>query len=303
MDRLIGLIKKFNNPCVVGLDTKLSFIPDYIKKKAIEKYLNTPKAAAFAIYYFNKKIIDSIKDFVPAIKLQMAFYEAFGVHGFSALEKTAKYAKENGLYVIFDGKRNDIFSSMESYSKAYLGETELFNDKKFSAFCCDSLTINPYLGSDTIKAVLKDCEKFEKTVFVLVKTSNPSSNELQSIKSKENKFVFEKIAEICQELGKNSIGKFGFFKIGAVVGATQKNELKFLRENFKNIFFLIPGYGAQKADAKDIASAFKNKLGAIVNSSRKILTAWQQNKANEKDFAKCAREEAKKMQKEINSLI
>lgn len=233
----------------------------------------------------------------------MAFYEAFGVHGFSALEKTAKYAKENGLYVIFDGKRNDIFSSMESYSKAYLGKTELFNGKKFSAFCCDSLTINPYLGSDTIKAVLKDCEKFEKTVFVLVKTSNPSSNELQSIKSKENKFVFEKIAEICQELGKNSIGKFGFFKIGAVVGATQKNELKFLRENFKNIFFLIPGYGAQKADAKDIANAFKNKLGAIVNSSRKILTAWQQNKANEKDFAKCAREEAKKMQKEINSLI
>lgn len=303
MDRLIYLIKKFNNPCVVGLDTKLSFIPNYIKKKAMEKYLNTPKAAAFAIYNFNKKIIDSIKDFVPAVKLQMACYEAFGAFGMLALEKTAKYAKENGLYVIFDGKRNDIFSSMENYSKAYLGETELFNEKKFSAFCCDSLTINPYLGSDTIKAVLKECTKFKKTVFVLLKTSNPSSNEIQSIKTKKDQFVFEKIAEICQELGKNNIGKFGFSCLGAVVGATQKNELKFLREKLPNTFFLIPGYGAQKADAKDIAQAFKNKLGGIVNSSRKILTAWQKNEVKEEDFAKSAREEAKKMQNEINSLI
>ena len=303
MDRLIYLIKKFNNPCVVGLDTKLSFIPNYIKKKAMEKYLNTPRAAAFAIYYFNKKIIDSIKDFVPAVKLQMACYEAFGSFGIKALEKTAKYAKENGLYVIFDGKRNDIFSSMQSYSKAYLGETELFNGEKFSAFCCDSLTINPYLGSDTIKAVLKECEHFKKTVFVLLKTSNPSSNELQTIKTKENEFVFEKIAEICKKLGEKSIGKFGFSCLGAVVGATQKNELEFLRKKFPNTFFLIPGYGAQKGNAKDIAKAFKNKLGGIVNSSRKILTAWQQNNAKEQDFAKSARKEAKKMQKEINSLI
>ncbi len=303
MDRLISLIKKLNNPCVVGLDTKLSFVPQYIKKAALEEFGNSPTAAAFAITVFNKKIIDYVKDIVPAVKLQMACYEEFGPSGLKALEETAKYAKQSGLYVIFDGKRNDIKSSMECYSNAYLGQTELFYGKKYSAFCCDSLTINAYCGRDTIDAVLKDCEKFDKTIFVLFKTSNPSSSNIQDIKTKNETTIFEEMGKLCEDLGKKTIGSFGYSKIGAVVGATHEKELETLRNMFKNTFFLIPGYGAQGATAKNVSKAFKNKIGGIVNSSRQILTAWQKNNAKEEFFAEEARKEVEKMKKDLNMAI
>ena len=304
MDRLIELIEKKNNPTVVGLDTKLSYIPEYIKKDAISKFkYDAEMASAYAMLQFNKQIIDEIKEIVPAIKLQMACYEAFGVFGIKALKETAKYIKNCGMYVIFDGKRNDISSSMECYSNAYLGKTKLIDGKEYSPFCCDSLTINPYLGSDSIKVVLNDCEKFDKTVFVLIKTSNLSSGEIQNIKNAQNKHVYEKVIEICNEIGKKTIGKYGYQKIGIVVGATQKEELKNLRETLKNTFFLVPGYGAQGATAKDVAVAFKDKKGAIINSSRQILCAWQKNNEKEENFAKAAKEETEKMRDEINKLI
>ena len=304
MDRLIELIEKKNNPTVVRLDTRLSFIPQFIKNEAMLKFKeDDEKASAYAILQFNKIIVDEIKDIVPAIKLQMACYEAFGVFGIKALKETALYIKNCGLYVIFDGKRNDIGSSMECYSNAYLGKTKLLNGRKYSPFYCDSLTINPYLGSDTIKTVLKDCIQFNKTVFVLLKTSNPSSFEIQNIKDKENKNVFEKVFEICNEIGKTTTGKYGYQKIGVVVGATQKKELEYLRKTLKNVFFLVPGYGAQGASAKDIVVAFENKKGAIINSSRQILCSWQKNNEEEKNFAKAARKEAEKMRDEINKLI
>ena len=303
MDRLISLINKLNNPSVVGLDTRLSYIPQYIKKTALKEFGNSPTAAAFAITVFNKKIIDSIKDLVPAVKIQMACYEKFGPSGIKALEETAKYAKESGLYVIFDGKRNDIKSSMECYSNAYLGQTELFDGKKYSAFCCDSLTVNAYCGRDTIDAVLQDCEEFDKTIFVLLKTSNSSSSNIQDIKTKSKTTIFEEMGRLCENLGKTTIGSFGYSKIGAVVGATHKKELESLRNIFKNTFFLIPGYGAQGATAKDVSKAFKNKIGGIVNSSRQILTAWQKNNAKEELFAEEARKEAEKMKQDLNMAI
>ena len=302
MDRLIELEEKLNNRTVVGLDTRLSYIPKYIKEKALFKFQDEEEAAAYAILEFNKEIIDQIKDIVPAIKLQMACYEAFGVFGIKALKETAEYIKKNQMYVIFDGKRNDIGSSMIEYKKAYLSKTTLFN-KEYSPFYCDSLTINPYLGSDTIKAVLDDCKRYDKTIFVLLKTSNPSSSEIQNMVDKDNVKVFEKVARICEELGKDTLGKFGYQKIGAVVGATHKEELKNLRKNFKNTFFLVPGYGAQGATAMDVSVAFTEKKGAIINSSRAILCAWQKNGEEEKNFAKAAREEAIKMRDEINMFI
>ena len=303
MDKLIKLIKKFKNPSVIGLDTKLEYIPQHIKNNAISKYGNNFKAACFAMLSFNKKIVDEIKDIVPAVKLQMACYETFGSEGIKTLEETAKYAQDAGLYVIFDGKRNDIQSSMESYSNAYLGKTKLLNGEEIKTFHCNSLTINLYLGKDSLSPVLKNCEKYNKTAFVLFKTSNPSSEDVQNIKTKENVKVYEKIGKICEELSKKTIGELGYSKIGAVVGATQKEELKTLREMFKNTFFLIPGYGAQKGNAKDISLAFENGIGGIVNSSRKILTSWQKNNIKEEDFAKQAREEAIKMRDELNSYI
>ncbi len=303
MDELIYKIKNLNSPIVVGLDTRLCHIPNYIQNEVIKKYGNTQKAAAEAIVFFNKKILDEIKNVVPAIKLQLACYEAYGAQGIMALCETAKYAKENGFYVIFDGKRNDIQSSMQSYSDAYLGETELFKGKKEKVFCCDSLTVNGYLGTDSIKVVLKDCIKFNKTIFVLLKTSNPSSYEIQDEKNKEGKTIYQKMGQLCEQLAKETVGEFGYGKIGAVVGATHKKELKQLRENFLNTFFLVPGYGAQKATADDVSVAFKNGIGAIINSSRKVLTAWQKEGEKEENFAVAAKKEAEEMRREIVSKI
>lgn len=303
MDYLIYLIQKLKNPSVVGLDTNLSFIPQYIKKKAVLKFGDTEKAAAIAVTEFNKKIIDALYDIVPAVKIQLAFYEVLGAQGIRAAQETAKYAKEAGMYVIFDGKRNDIASSMNYYSKAYLGHIELLNGKKYSAFNCDSLTVNGYLGSDSINSLLKDCENFKKTIFVLWKTSNPSSKEIQDLSTKSDEKVFEKMAKICTSLGKNSIGEFGYSNIGAVVGATNKKELEKLRNAFPNTFFLVPGFGAQGGCAKDVSVAFKNKVGAIINSSRKIISAWQQTNEKEENFAKAAKLAAQQMKQELNMYI
>lgn len=299
MDNLIKLIKKFNNPSVVGLDTTLTYIPNHIKKEAILKYNNTPKAAAYAITTFNKKIIDEIKYVVPAVKFQMACYEALGYNGIYSLQQSCEYAKNSGMYVILDGKRNDISSSMKYYSNAYLGQTELLNGKRYSAFNCDCLTINGYLGSDSLKIVLEDCIKYSKEVFVLLKTSNPSSAEIQDEKTSNSIPIYEKMGEICETLSKEYIGQYGYSKIGAVVGATYPEQLQYLRERFKNTFFLVPGYGAQGATAKNVKFAFKDGIGAIINSSRNIIAAWQKDLVNEYEFAKYSKIKAEEMKADI----
>ena len=299
MDRLIDKIKKFMNPTVVGLDPKLSYIPDYIKEESLNNFGNTFKAAADCIVKFNMQIIDAICDIVPAVKPQMAYYELYGYDGILALHKTISYAKSKGMYVIVDGKRNDIGTTMEAYSRAYLGKTELFNGKEHSAFDGDSLTVNGYLGSDGVKPLLSDCLTYDKTIFVLMKTSNPSSGELQDKQFNDNETVYDYMGSMCEEWGKDTIGKYGNSKVGAVVGATYPDELRELRIKFPHTFFLVPGYGAQGGKAGDVALAFKDGIGAIINSSRAILCAWQKNDCDSAEFADQARKEAIRMKKDI----
>ncbi len=302
-DRLIKKIIETKNPTVVGLDPKLEYIPEYIKAESFKKYGETLEGAADAILEYNKGIIDAICDIVPAVKPQCAYYEAFCWYGMRAFAKTVDYAKSKGMYVINDGKRNDIGSTMQLYADAHLGRT-LVGNNSYEALCGDALTVNGYLGTDGIEPVYKACEEYDKGIFVLVKTSNKSSGELQDRKLEDGKTVYTLMAEMCELWGEKSRGEYGYSAIGAVVGATYPEQLKELREAMPHTFILVPGYGAQGGTAKDVATAFdKDGLGAIINSSRGILTAWQKKGMDEKDYAKGAREAAIEMQKDITSHI
>lgn len=302
MDRLIDKIKEKNNPTVAGLDPKLEFIPSRIKSRCTEQYGNTMKAAAEALYKFNIGLIDAICDIVPAVKPQCAYYEMYGFHGVEALYKTIAYAKQRGMYVITDGKRNDIGSTMDAYAIAHLGETELFDGKTEEAFGADALTVNGYLGSDGINPLLQICKDYGKSIFVLVKTSNPSSGELQD-KLLDGRPMYEEMGNMCQCWGEGLIGKYGYSPVGAVVGATYPEQLAELRKAMPHTFFLVPGYGAQGGGAKDISGAFSGGIGAVVNNSRGIMCAYKKHGAAERDYAKAAREEALRMRDDINSVI
>lgn len=302
MDMLIEKIINTKNPTVVGLDPKIEFVPKFIIDKYISKYSDVLEFAANAIFEFNKGIIDSICDIVPAIKPQVAYYEMYGYHGVQALAKTINYAKDKGLFVIVDGKRNDIGTTMEAYATAYLGEI-LINGEKVRPFKGDSLTVNGYLGSDGIFPLLDICKEYDKSIFVLVKTSNPSSGELQDQKISD-KYVYSLMGELCENWGASTIGKYGYSKVGAVVGATYPQQLKILREEMSHTMFLIPGFGAQGGLASDVALGFdKNGLGAIVNSSRGIICAYQNSKYNDSDYQLAARDASIKMRDDILSFI
>ncbi len=302
-DRLIDKIKEMKNPTVVGLDPKLSYIPEYIKAEAFAKYGETLEGAANAILVYNKGIIDAICDIVPAIKPQCAYYEALGWQGMKVLEETIAYGKNKGMFVINDGKRNDIGSTMELYADAHLGQTQV-GDNLYEAFSGDSLTVNGYLGTDGIAPVLKACETYDKGIFVLVKTSNQSSGELQDKELKEGKTVYGEMAKMCESWGEGNRGKYGYSAVGAVVGATYTKQLEEMRAAMPHTFILVPGYGAQGGTAADVAPAFdKDGLGAIINSSRGILTAWQKKSMTETDYAKGAREAALEMKADITQYI
>ena len=302
MDQLIKKIIATKNPTVVGLDPKLDYVPDYIKEKIFERYGNTLKAAGKALLKFNMGLIDELYDIVPAIKPQIAYYEMYGYEGIKAFTKTIEYAKEKGMYVIIDGKRNDIGTTMESYGIAHLGYTEV-NGEKIPAFNGDCLTVIGYLGTDGISPLLKICEEQEKGIFVLVKTSNPSSGELQD-KFIHKQHVYEVMGDMCESWGKDSIGEYGYSRVGAVVGATYPEQLEELRKKLPHTFFLVPGYGAQGGGADDVKYAFdENGLGAIVNSSRGIMCAYKNGNFTEKEFGKAARLEALRMRDDIGNVI
>lgn len=302
LDRLIEKIAEKQNPTVAGLDPKLDYVPQYIKKKAFEKYGETLKGAAKALLWFNKELIDALCDIVPAVKPQAAYYEMYGYAGVKTLYKTQEYARSKGMFVITDGKRNDIGSTMEAYAAAHLGKVKVGNEE-FEPFLGDALTVNGYLGSDGIKPVIKVCNEYDKGMFVLAKTSNPSSGELQDMKIGD-RAVYEIMGDMCEEWGKELMGKYGYSGVGIVAGATYPEQIAILRERLPHTFFLIPGYGAQGASAKDISAAFdKNGLGGIVNSSRGIMCAYQKEKCDEKDFAQAARREAIRMRDEIMGFV
>lgn len=302
-DRLIKKIIETKNPTVVGLDPKLDYIPEFIKQECFEKDGQTLKAAANAILTFNKMIIDEIYDIVPAIKPQAAYYEMYGFYGVKTLTETIAYAKEKGMFVITDGKRNDIGATMEAYTTAHLG-TVMVGDTECEPFGADALTVNGYLGTDGIAPLLKVCGEKDKGIFVLVKTSNKSSGELQD-KLIGDTPVYAVMGDMCENWGSQQIGEYGYSSVGAVVGATYPQQLSELRERLPHTMFLVPGYGAQGGGAKGIAGAFDDKgLGAIVNSSRAIMCAYK-NEENcpEQDFAKAARREAIRMRDDITSYI
>ncbi len=302
-DRLIEKIIETNNPTVAGLDPKLDYVPSFIKDACFAKYGETLEGAAASLFEFNKALIDELYDIVPAVKPQAAYYEMYGWQGVRALADTIAYARSKGMFVITDGKRNDIGTTMEAYATAHLGDT-LLGSASVEAFGADALTVNGYLGSDGINPLLKICEEKDKGIFVLVKTSNPSSGELQDRKLAD-KTVYETMGEMCEAWGESSRGKYGYSAVGAVVGATYPEMLGELRAKLPHTFFLVPGYGAQGGGAQDAKFAFdENGLGAIINSSRGIMCAWKkQDGATEKDFAAAARAEALRMRDDLRSVI
>ena len=302
-DRMIEKIVETQNPTVAGLDPKLAYIPNYILDAAVEKYGKTLEAAAAALVEYNKGLIDALCDIVPAVKPQAAYYEMYGWQGVKALAETVAYAQEKGMFVITDGKRNDIGATMEAYATAHLGTTDVFGEQ-VDAFGADALTVNGYLGTDGIKPLLNVCGAKDKGIFVLVKTSNPSSGELQDQKMESGKTVYETMGAFCETWGETVMGKYGYSGVGAVVGATYPAQLGEMRGKAPHTFFLVPGYGAQGGAADDAAPAFdKNGLGAIVNSSRGIMCAWQKEKCDEHDYAQAARREAIRMRDEIVARI
>ena len=272
IDKLIEKIIATQNPTCVGLDTQLDYLPDEMRAGVM-----TCGDAAAAILAFNKKLIDSVYDIVPSVKVQVAYYEQYGAAGMQAFLDTVAYAKERGLVVIADCKRNDIGSTAGRYSAAYLGETAL-GEQNVSVAGCDFLTVNAYLGTDGVHPFLDDCKKYDRGLFILVKTSNPSSGELQDLKLSDGRTVYECMGDMVEGWGSDMVGAYGYSAVGAVVGATHPAEAKILRDRLPHTFFLIPGYGAQGGKAEMLKNCFDaNGLGGVVNNSRGILTAYKKN--------------------------
>ncbi|MCL2408346.1 MAG: orotidine-5'-phosphate decarboxylase [Oscillospiraceae bacterium] len=298
-DRLQQKIDEMKNPTVVGLDPALEHVPPEILDKHIAEHGETLQAAAQAVLEFNEGIIDAVHDVVPAVKPQSAFYEALGPDGVAALKMTCDYAKTRGMYVILDGKRNDIGSTASAYSTAYFGKVKV-GGREISAFDVDALTINAYLGSDGVLPFLKTAVECDKAMFALVKTSNPSAGELQDRFIGDDR-MYTVVGDLLEKISRETIGRYGFSRVGAVVGATYPEELEFLRGRLKHTFFLVPGYGAQGGAAADVAHAFdKDGRGAIVNSSRGIIAAWKKTGAGYKESA---RAEALRMRDELRRVV
>ena len=303
IDRLIDKIKETNNPTVMGLDPRFEMLPSCVTNK----YPHTLEGVSKAIIEYNKALIDATCDIIPAIKPQIAFYEMFGIPGMEAFKETCSYAKEKGMVVIGDIKRGDIGSTAAGYSNAYLGKTTI-GDKEESVFDIDFITVNPYMGTDCVKPFIDDCKKYDKGLFILVKTSNPSSGELQDLKLENGEEIYTRVADLVENWGADLRGKYGYSSIAAVVGATYPRQLEDLRTKAPHTFFLIPGYGAQGGKADDIALGFDEQgIGGIINASRSLMCAYKsdrwKDKFSEEDYAKATRAEAIRMRDELNSAI
>jgi orotidine-5'-phosphate decarboxylase len=307
IDRLIQQIKKKNNPSMMGLDPRLENIPAFIREEAYKKYGKNFRGAAEAILVFNKRLIDKTFDLMPAVKPQIAFYEALGEDGLRAFRETCEYAKEKGLLIIGDVKRGDIGATASAYSSAFLGKTKI-GDQLQSVYDVDFITVNPYLGTESIKPFLDDCKKYEKGLFILVKTSNKTSGDLQDLLTFGGKFLYEHVAGLVNRWAEDLKGENGYSAVGAVVGATYPEQLTTLRELLKWSYILVPGYGTQGGTATGAAGAFnRDGLGAIVNSSRGIIQAYTselwKKLYTEEQFDEAARAEVIRMRDELNKEV
>ncbi len=297
IDKLVGKIKKLNAPIVVGLDPNLAFVPDHIKKQFAD-IADPMEAAAESIFQFNKGIVDAVYDLIPAVKPQIAMYEQFGVPGLLAFQKTVEYCHAKDLVVIGDIKRGDIGSTSEAYARGHIGNASPFNE--------DFVTLNPYMGSDSVKPFINYAKPDKKGVFILVKTSNPSSGEFQDRKI-DGRALFEHVADKVNEWGSDYVGECGYSYVGAVVGATYPEQAALVRKLMPKAYILVPGYGAQGATAKDILPNFnEDGLGAIVNSSRGIIAAYKNEKYAKfgpEHYDEAARAAVIDMQKDIASVL
>ena len=294
-DRLIERIIELQNPTCVGLDTSFDYLPDDMRAGAKDF-----SDVAERIFYFNKKLVDTLCDIVPSVKVQIAYYEMYGAEGLKAYRETLSYAAEKGLVVIADAKRNDIGSTAACYSRAFLGETSV-EGARFSAFPSDYVTVNGYLGTDGIVPFVEDCKERDKGIFVLVKTSNPSSGELQNRLLENGTPVYEYMGGLVEKWGESTVGKYGYSAVGAVVGATHPEEAARLRKKLPHTFFLIPGYGAQGGSAEMLRCCFgKDGLGGVVNNSRGILCAYKKTGGT---YYEAARAAAVAMQKDLSEAI
>lgn len=276
---LIEKIKKTNAPIVVGLDPMLSYVPKLLLDAAFAQFGETPEGAAEAIWQYNKGIVDAVYDLIPAVKPQIAMYEQFGIEGVKAFQKTVDYCHEKGLVVIGDVKRGDIGSTSAAYAAGHLGRVQI-GSKSYQTFNEDFATVNPYLGTDGVKPFIDVCREEKKGLFILVKTSNPSSGEFQD-RIIDGKPLYEHVGEKVAEWGADCMGD-SYSYIGAVVGATYPEQGKVLRKIMPKSFILVPGYGAQGGQGKDLVHFFNDDgLGAIVNSSRGIIAAYRQEKYKE----------------------
>jgi len=306
-DRLLHEIDDKGAPICVGLDSYFEKLPAQVATKAVKEHGPTAAAAAAAILEFNKAVIDAIAPDVPVVKLQNACYERHGANGVQAFEDTIGYAKSKGLLVISDAKRSDISSSAEGYADAHLGRTAV-GGKELPGFDADAVTLNPYMGADSVKPFLERCSRYGKGAFVLVKTSNPSSGEIQNLETSDGMNVYEKAALLAGKWAEGLRGKNGFSALGIVAGATYPEEMARLRELLPGVFFLVPGYGAQGAAAEGVRNAFTaHKTGAIVNSSRGIIFAFAKepykSKFGENKFAEAARAAAAAMKEAITAIM
>ena len=304
INKLVDKITKTHAPIVVGLDPMLNYVPEHVQKAAFAEYGETLEGAAEAIWQFNKEIIDKTYDLIPAVKPQIAMYEQFGIPGMIAYEKTVSYAQEKDLVVIGDIKRGDIGSTSAAYAVGHLGKVKVGNNT-FAGFHEDFATVNPYLGSDGVKPFIDVCKEEKKGLFILVKTSNPSSGEFQD-QLIDGKPLYELVGEKVAAWGEDHMGdKYSY--IGAVVGATYPEMGKVLRKVMPKSFILVPGYGAQGGQGKDLVHFFdEDGLGAIVNSSRGIIAAYKQEayaKFGAENFGDASRAAVEAMIKDIDGAL
>ena len=304
INKLVENIKKTNAPIVVGLDPLLNYIPAHIQKKAFQEYGETLEGAGEAIWQFNKEIVDKTWDLIPAVKPQIAMYEQFGIPGLMAYKKTLDYCKSKGLVVIGDIKRGDIGSTSAAYAVGHLGKTQI-GSSKVAAFDEDFATINPYMGSDSVNPFVDVCKEEKKGLFVLVKTSNPSSGEFQD-QLVDGRPLYELVGEKVAQWGENCMGD-SYSYVGAVVGATYPEMGKILRRIMPKAYILVPGYGAQGGQGKDLVHFFnEDGLGAIVNSSRGIIAAYKQEKYSrfgEENFGDASRAAVEDMIADITGAL
>ena len=302
INKLISNIRKTNAPIVVGLDPMLNYIPEHIQKKAFAEFGETLEGAAEAIWQYNKGIVDATYDLIPAVKPQIAMYEQFGIQGLIAYKKTVDYCKSKDLVVIGDIKRGDIGSTSAAYAVGHLGQVQV-GSRKYAGFDEDFATVNPYLGSDGVKPFMDICKEEKKGIFVLVKTSNPSSGEFQD-RVIDGRPLYELVGEKVAQWGDELMGD-EYSYVGAVVGATYPEMGKVLRKIMPKTFILVPGYGAQGGKGADLVHFFnEDGLGAIVNSSRGIIAAYKQEKYKEfgaENYADASRAAVKDMIADISA--